>query len=98
MPAIAPPPTPGVAFVWEFPSAFWASCSLAQGAEGKRIYEAAEEARLHYSERAEMLVGEIAEECDLSLAAVPPNRVFYVKTRYIRAGKGKPQYFDLSDD
>ena len=37
-------------------------------------------------------------EDDYSYVSVPPNRTFYVRTRYVYAGKGMPRPFDLDDD
>ncbi len=38
------------------------------------------------------------EAGDFSYQHVPPNRVFYVKTRYVYVGKGLPRPFDLGDE
>ena len=50
------------------------------------------------SERAEVLLMPREEADKFSYEHVPPNRMFYVKTRYVYAGKGLPRPFDLDDE
>lgn len=52
----------------------------------------------HWNERAEVLVMRREEADEFSYEHVPPNRMFYVKTRYVYVGKGFPQPFDLDDE
>lgn len=96
MPAVAVlSPSSAAPISWFFASE-WADASDAQSTEGRKILENAKEAYRHWSERGEALV----LHCDevVSYEHVPPNRVFYVKTRYVYAGKGLPQSFDLDDE
>jgi hypothetical protein len=67
----------------------------AQSPEGKQVREAAEQALRHWNERAEALVAATEHADDDSYVSVPPNRVFYVKTRYVYAGRGTPRPFGL---
>jgi hypothetical protein len=97
MPAIAMSPlTEPVVPVSCFYAGRWADAPHAQGAEGRKVSEKAEEVYRHWSERAEVLLMP-REEADEFSTQVPPNRVFYVKTRYVYVGKGLPRPFDLDD-
>ena len=40
----------------------------------------------------------LSEADDYSYVSVPASRMFYVKTRYIYAGKGMPRPYDLDDE
>lgn len=96
MPAIAP--TEPVAFV---PYSYANRCvdaPQAQGSEGKKVFAKAEEVYRHWSERAEVLVMRREEADELSYASAPPNRTFYVKTRYVYVGKGLPRPFGLDEE
>lgn len=81
-----------------FPCIRLADSPQAQGPEGKQVREAAEQALRHWNERAEALVAATEYADDDSYVSVPPNRVFYVKTRYVYAGRGTPRPFDLDDE
>lgn len=71
---------------------------FAQGSEGRKVLERAEEVARHWHQRAEVLLMPRKEAGDFSYQHVPPNRVFYVKTRYVYVGKGLPRPFDLDDE
>lgn len=97
MPALAlPAPASSPMPISWFLLSGWADASDAQSDEGKKILENAEEAYRHWSDRAEALVAHCNQV--LSYDHVPPNRQFYVRTRYVYAGKGVPQPFDLDDE
>lgn len=99
MPALAPlPPTQLAAPVLHFHAHRWADVTYAQGIEGSKVYAKAEEIFRHWNERAEVLLMFREEADDFSYEHVPPNRVFYVKTRYVYLGKGLPRPFDLDDE
>lgn len=75
-----------------------------QGSEGRQLHRKADEASRHWGERAEVLVAAtqlFISGCDeakseqTSYVAVPPNRTFFVRTRYIYAGRGEPLPFEL---
>ncbi len=75
-----------------------------QGDAGKTLVRNAQEVRRHWVERAEMLNASIALVVDaddgatVSYESVPPNRVFYMKTRYVFLGKGEPTPFELDEE
>jgi len=77
-----------------------------QGPEGRQLHLKADEAFQHWGERAEALISEIdhfisdSDQDDDSWTHVPirPNRVFYVETRYVYAGKGLPLAVHWDDD
>lgn len=99
MPAIAMlPPTEPVARVSYFYANPWADAPQAQGIEGRKVFAKAEEVYRHWSERTEVLLMPREEADKFSYEHVPPNRVFYVKTRYVYLGKGLPRPFDLDDE
>jgi hypothetical protein len=76
----------------------WGDRPPAQGIEGKVLYGKVLEVERHWQDRAEVLLtlGEETEQS--SYEDVPPNRVFHVKTRYVRLGRGLPEPFDLADE
>jgi len=100
MPAIAtlPPTEPTVSILYsDVPR--WADAPYAQGIEGRKVFEKAEEAYRHLNEPAEVLLLMPREATDeFSYEHVPPKRVFHVKTRYVYLGKGLPRPFDLDDE
>lgn len=99
MPAIAAlPPTEPAAPVSYFYANRWADAPYAQGIEGKQLSKKAEEVYRQWGERAEVLLMPCKKTDEFSYEHVPANRVFYVKTRYIYAGKGLPRPFDLDDE
>ena len=99
MPALAPQiPTQTDAIDSPFPFIRWADSPQAQGFEGKKVREAAEQALRHWNERAESLIAAAENADDYSYVSVPANRTFYVKTRYVYAGKGTPRRFDLDEE
>jgi hypothetical protein len=99
MPALeASPPIQPATSVPYFYEKRWSDAPRAQGIEGKQISAKAEEVFRHWSERAEMLVMRNADAADFSYEQVPPKRTFYVMTRYVYVGKGRPQPFDLDDE
>ncbi|MFO0838022.1 MAG: hypothetical protein U1D55_05800 [Phycisphaerae bacterium] len=69
---------------------FWRDLvQQAQGETGRKLRARAEEAFEHWTRRTEILVR--ADDADeFSYVSVPPNRTFWVKTRYVFRGKGKP--------
>jgi hypothetical protein len=91
-------PTESDATISYFCSNPWGDPPQAQGSEGKKVFAKAEEVYRHWSERAELLVMPRKETDEFSYDHVPPNRMFYVKTRYVYAGKGVPRPFDLDDE
>jgi|SRR5579885_345704 hypothetical protein len=95
VPALLTPAAAAAPISWFVPCG-WADAFDAQSDEGKKILENAEEAHRHWSERAEALVSHY-NQAD-AYQHVPPNRQFYVRTRYVYAGKGVPQPFDLDDE
>jgi hypothetical protein len=76
----------------------WADAPYAQGIEGRQLSKKAEEVDRQWRERAEVLLMPRKEADEFSYEHVPANRVFYVKTRYVYLGKGRPQPFDLDDE
>ena len=99
MPAIAAlPPTQPVAPVSYFYANRWRDAPYAQGIEGRKVSAREEEVYRHWSERTEALLMPREGTDELSYEHVPPNRVFYVKTRYVYVGKGLPKPFDLDDE
>jgi len=97
MAAVANYPKPTAARVWsvlETESSF-----ETQGSEGLHLHWQAREAALRWNERAEFLIAARDEDDDpMPYVSVPPNRTFYVKTRFVYLGKGKPSPFDLEDE
>ena len=98
MAAIAPPPQPTPASV-EQTCPWWEHIvSGSYGHEAFRLAEITKEVYYHSIERAEAL-DVVSDDGDMFMySSVPPNRVFYVKTRYIFAGKGEPLPFELDDE
>lgn len=109
MPHIAElPPTQAPALVSYFHANRRGDAPDAQGIEGRKVFAKTEAVYRHWTDRAEVLVTR-REEADAFSAAwttfaertyerVPPNRMFYVKTRYVYLGKGLPHPFDLDDE
>lgn len=96
MPSLAPTqPAEPVSY---FDAHQWGEAPHAQGIEGKKVSERAGEAFRHWSERAEVLLMRRKDMEEVSYEHVPPNRVFYVKTRYVYVGKGLPGSFHLDDE
>jgi hypothetical protein len=75
-----------------------AEATLPQGFEGRQVQRNAELAIQHWSERAEVLLTESEDEEQFAHIAVPPNRIFFVPTRYVFAGQGLPLPLDLDDE
>lgn len=99
MPAIAMlSPTEPVTSTSYFHAHRWSDAPHAQGIEGRKVSEKAEEVYRHWSERAEVLVMRRKEVDEFSYEHVPPNRIFHIKTRYVYIGKGLPRPFDLDDE
>ena len=96
MPAVALPRPHVMPFVWNFLNT--AAQPQPQGIEGKRLNTKAAEVLRQWGERAEFLIATIDESDVLPYAAVPPNRTFYAKTRYVFIGEGEPLPFDLEDE
>lgn len=69
----------------------WADAPRAQGSEGKQVFLKAEEVYRHWTERAEVLILRNEETHELFCKHMPPNRTFFVKTRYVYKGIGQPQ-------
>lgn len=75
-----------------------------QGETGKVLIRNAQEVRRHWGDRAEILNASIAlviagdDGETVPYESVPPNRVFYIKTRYVFLGKGEPTPFELDDE
>ncbi len=86
------------AHVWELEDAEW-SQRLPEGLEGKQLHHRAEEAVRQRYERAEILAADLVDEEDIdSYSSVPPKRRFFVRTRFVFRGKGKPLPFHLDDE
>lgn len=75
-----------------------------QGEAGKGLVRNAQEVCRQWIERAEILNASIglvitgADSATLPYYSVPQTRTFYVKTRYVFLGKGKPMPFELEDE
>lgn len=75
-----------------------------QGEAGKGLRRKAQAMSRQWAERAEILnassglVTTGGDSGTLPYYSVPPNRVFYVKTRYVFLGKGEPMPFELDDE
>ena len=96
MPAVAEYASPANAFVCRI---FDTESSLQpQGSEGKQLHRKADEALRHWIERAEVLIAEPDDAEAVSYFSIPPNRTFFVRTRYVYAGKGEPLPFVLDDE
>ncbi len=99
MPALALQiPTQTDAVDSPFPFIRWADRPQAQGLEGRKVREAAEQVLRQWNARAESLIAATENAENDSYVSVPPNRVFYVKTRYVYGGRGTPRPFDLDDE
>jgi hypothetical protein len=99
MPALAPlSPTQPAAPVSRFHTSRWEDGPYAQGIEGRKISAKAEEVYRHWRERVEVLLMPRQETDEFSYEHVPPNRMFYIKTRYVYVGKGLPQPLDLDEE
>lgn len=72
--------------------------SQSTGDEAHQLSVMEDEMFLHWSQRVEILVPAPEKLDDNSYVSVPPNRVSYVKTRYIYMGKGTPLPFELDDE
>lgn len=97
MPGIAlkaPPPSTRVVTG----SCFQGDQPSAQSREGQELVEITQRVLRQWSEPAAILLMSSEEVDELSYEHVPPNRVCYVKTRYVYAGKGLPRPFDLDDE
>ena len=97
MPALARPPQPSPAFVIQA-SEWLEHASRGNGREAYRLSALVGKALAHWSGRAEILITALEEADDYSYVSVPASRMFYVKTRYIYAGKGMPRPYDLDDE
>ncbi len=75
-----------------------------QGKTGLGLLGKADEVCRQWVERAEILNASIrfvttgGDSGTLPYYSVPPTRTFYVKTRYVFLGKGKPTPFELEDE
>ena len=105
MAAVAEYPRTTNAFIHRIDVTAWSS--QPQGLEGMQLHRKADEALQHWGERAEVLItsndlfisnAHEVDQGDVSYVSVPPNRTFFVRTRYIDGGKGQPLPFDLGDD
>ncbi len=96
MPAVAEYARPASAFVCRIVDT--ESSLQPQGLEGRQLHRKADEAIQHWVERAEVLIAEPDDEAIVSYVSVPPNRTFFVRTRYIDAGKGEPLPYELGDE
>ena len=97
MPAVAEYARPSSAFVCRIVDT--ESSQQPQGSEGRQLHRKADEAiRQWFEQRAEVLIAEPDDEGVVSYVSVPPNRTFFVRTRYTYAGKGKPLPFELDDE
>ena len=74
------------------------SASGGNGVEASQMSVLAGEVWFHWSQRIEILIPALEVLTGDSYISVPPNRVSYVKTRYIYKGKGTPMPFDLGDE
>lgn len=93
MPAVAEYARPTSQSEWPFVAT--ESSLQPQGPEGQQLRRKVDEAIQHWAERAEFLLG-LADEGDfVAYVSVPPNRTFYVATRYIYEGRGEPLPFVL---
>jgi hypothetical protein len=97
MPALALPRPPQTV-PSEFPFDRWADSPPAQGFEGRKVREVAEQVLRQWNARAESLIAATENAENDSYVSVPPNRVFYVKTRYVYSGQGTPRAFGLDDE
>jgi len=96
MPAVAEYARPTSGFVFRIVDT--ESSLQPQGSEGRQLQRKANEAIQHWDNRAEVLIAEPDDAVAVSYVAVPPNRTFLVRTRYIYSGKGEPLPFELDDD
>ena len=97
MPALALPLQPSPAFAIQADE-WMEHASRDNGHEASRLSALVDEALAHWSGRAEILITALEEADDYSYVSVPASRMFYVKTRYIYAGKGMPRPYDLDDE
>lgn len=79
---------------------FTLASSPAEGPEGRKVAEVADNVLLHWFDRAEVLLASDALDDldDLEYVPVPPNRVFFVTTRFVHVGKGTPRAITLDDE
>lgn len=97
MPTIALPPQPTYSIVCNGAERALAE-SYSYGDEASQLSVLADEMCSHWSQRVEILVPALEVLNGDSYVSVPPNRVSFVKTRYVYLGKGTPMPFDLSDE
>lgn len=76
----------------------WADVSCAQSNEGRQLFEKVKEVCRYLRERPEVLLMAREETDEFSYEHAPANRVFFVRTKYVYLGKGRPQPFDLDDE
>ena len=97
MPAVAEYPRPAAAFVWSVLET--ASPLESRGPEGLQLRRTACEALQQWNERARVLVATTDNDVEpVGYVSVPPNRTFYVKTRYVYLGQGEPWPFVLDEE
>lgn len=99
MPALAPP---AMVILADLPSGdfpFAASCASPelQGPEGRHLSSVLDEVLRHWTARSEFIVSQEENDAELSYDPVPPKKTFFVKVRYVDAGKGLPLPFDWED-
>jgi chromatin segregation and condensation protein Rec8/ScpA/Scc1 (kleisin family) len=82
----------------DFYAARWRDTPYAQGIEGRQLSKKAEEVDRQWRERAEVFLMPRSEADESSYEHVPASQVFYVKTRYVYLGQGRPRPFDLDGE
>ncbi len=97
MPTLALPPQPPYAMVAS-PNERRVSESQGHGVEAHQLNTLFDEAINHWLQPAAMFFLVLEQVDEYSYEPVPPNRVFYVSTRYVYGGKGEPQPFELEDE
>ena len=97
MPTVTLPPQPAYAIVCNGDERELAE-SYSYGDEASQLSVLADEVWFHWLQRIEILIPALEVLTGDSYRSVPPNRVSYVKTRYIYKGKGTPMPFDLGDE
>ena len=104
MPAVAEYARPASTFVRRIVDT--ESALQPPGLEERQLHRKADEALEHWVARAEILIGTADlfiegsgdEDDSFPYVPIPPNRTFYVKTKYVFVGKGTPLPFDWDDD
>ena len=79
------------------PPAIVAACSEAQSREGLSVQQAAERAKRHWEDRAEMHLGWSDNADDLPYRSVPMETAFVVRTRYRLVGEMAPLPYPLDE-